>query len=231
MTHAPLAFTVTGEPGRLVRPRAVLFDWDNTLVETWPAIHEALTRTFLAYDMAPWTLDEVKQRVRKSMRESFPPLFGDRWEEAGAFFNQSFAEIHLEQLQPIDGAADMLVALRDEGLSLGVVSNKSGNLLREEASYLGWSGFFAHIIGAFDAESDKPAPDPVHMALAGTGVACGPEVWFAGDTDVDLECAVNSGCTPVLIRSQPPVNGEFDEFEMALYLKGCLALSNLIRRL
>ena len=231
MNQPPLALTVCGQPGQMVRPRAIIFDWDNTLVETWPAIHEALERTFAHFGMTPWTLDEVKQRVRQSMRESFPPLFGERWEEAGALFKQSFAEIHLERLQPLDGATDMLAALAGDGIYLGVVSNKSGDLLREEATFLGWDRYFGKIIGAFDAERDKPAPDPVHMALAGSGLECGPDVWFAGDTDIDLECAANSGCTPVLVRSQPPCNGEFDEFEMALYLKGCLALSNLIRRL
>jgi phosphoglycolate phosphatase len=28
------------------RPRAILFDWDNTLVDSWAVIHEALVVTF-----------------------------------------------------------------------------------------------------------------------------------------------------------------------------------------
>ena len=39
-----------------VRPRALLFDWDNTLVDTWGAIHHALTVTFEAMGETPWTL-------------------------------------------------------------------------------------------------------------------------------------------------------------------------------
>ena len=40
--------TVSGSeraPGRLPRPRAILFDWDNTLVDSWVTIHEALNIT------------------------------------------------------------------------------------------------------------------------------------------------------------------------------------------
>ena len=212
-------------------PKAVIFDWDNTLVETWPAIHAALARTFERYGLTPWTFEETKRRVRKSMRESFPPLFGERWEEAGAFFKESFTAIHLDFLKPAPGAKDMLMALKARGIYLGVVSNKNGDVLRQEAVHLGWQDYFGRIVGAFDAPRDKPAADPVHLALAGSGIACGPEVWFAGDTDVDLECAVAAGCIPVLVRPEPPANGEFDEFGPAHYVKGCLALSNLMLRL
>ncbi|MCG8511988.1 MAG: HAD hydrolase-like protein, partial [Rhodospirillales bacterium] len=103
--------------------------------------------------------------------------------------------------------------------------------LREEAAHMGWEPFFDRIIGAFDADRDKPAPAPVIMALGDSQIACGPDVWFVGDTDVDMECGINAGCVPVLVRAEPARNGEFDEFRPALYLKDCLALSNLIRRL
>lgn len=231
MTHAPFTGSAAGAAGSLSPPRAVIFDWDNTLVETWPAIHEALTRTFTEFGLVPWTFEETKQRVRKSMRESFPPLFGDRWEEAGVFFKQAFTDIHLDRLVPAPGAAEMLADLVEAGIYLGVVSNKNGDTLRVEAAHLEWDRFFGRIVGAFDAKRDKPAVDPVHLALRDSGIGCGADVWFAGDTDIDLECATHAGCLPVLVRSDPPSNGEFDECQPALYFKNCLALSNLIRRL
>ncbi|MBL6945857.1 MAG: HAD family hydrolase [Rhodospirillales bacterium] len=216
---------------KITRPRAVIFDWDNTLVETWPAIHEALRRTFNHYGLEPWTFEETKQRVRKSMRESFPPLFGDTWEEAGAYFKDVFTSIHLDLIKPAEGAAEMLTDLRDSGLYLGVVSNKHGDVLRDEAAFLGWQRLFARIIGAFDAERDKPATDPVEMALSKSDIPCGPEVWFVGDTDVDLECAAISGCVPVLVRPEAPGKREFDEHPPDIYVNNCLTLSNLLRRL
>ena len=70
----------------LRKPRALIFDWDNTLVDTWPTIHEALSHTFEAMGVEPWTLEQTRQRVRRSMRESFPELFGDRWTHARDIF-------------------------------------------------------------------------------------------------------------------------------------------------
>ena len=56
-------------------PKALVFDWDNTLVDSWVMIHRALERTFIAMGRRPWTLDEAKRRVRASARDAFPKLF------------------------------------------------------------------------------------------------------------------------------------------------------------
>ena len=69
-------------PQGLTRPRAILFDWDNTLVDSWTTIHEALNAVMAAMEKPLWSLRETKERVRLSLRESFPLHFGDRWEEA-----------------------------------------------------------------------------------------------------------------------------------------------------
>ena len=42
------------------KPRAVLFDWDNTLVESWDIIHESLRLTFLDLDREPWTFKQTR---------------------------------------------------------------------------------------------------------------------------------------------------------------------------
>ena len=63
-------------------PRAVVFDWDNTLVDTWPVIHDSMNAALAAMGHAPWSFDETRERVRRSMREAFPEMFGARWEEA-----------------------------------------------------------------------------------------------------------------------------------------------------
>ena len=211
------------------RPRAVLFDWDNTLVDTWTVIHETLNTTFGEFGMAPWTIEETRQRVRRSMRDSFPALFGDEWEEAGAVFYKHFAAIHLERLQPLPGAGAMLAELDAMGIRLGVVSNKVGEYLRQEAAHLGWEKYFNRMIGAFDAENDKPAVDPVRLALKGSGIEPGPDVWFAGDAGIDLECAVNARCIPVLVRQAPPKPGEFDGCLPIWHFRQCLALSNHVK--
>lgn len=212
----------------LIRPRAVVFDWDNTLVDSWPVIQDALNTTFRAYDLPEWSMAETKAKVRHSMRDSFPALFGDEWEKAGEVFYERYAEIHAEAVKPAIGAADLLQTLSDSGVYLGVVSNKRGDYLRAEAEHLGWSEFFGKIVGAFDAEKDKPDPAPVHMALAPGGIAPGPDVWFIGDADIDILCGINTGCGTVLIRPEPPMDGEFEAHPPDLALASCSHLCKFI---
>lgn len=214
-----------------IRPHAIIFDWDNTLIDSWVVIQDALNATFREFNVPEWSLDTTKTRVAKSMRDSFPELFGDDWELAGKAFYKHFEAIHLDRLTPLPGAAQTLEDLSELGIYLGVVSNKTGKLLRAEAQKLGWDKHFGHIIGATDAPNDKPAKDPVVMALGDSGIDLGPNVWFVGDTRIDMECAVNAGCTPVLIRDEPPANGEFDGVQPQLYIDAPQKLSNLAKNL
>jgi phosphoglycolate phosphatase len=216
-------------PTRL--PRAVLFDWDNTLVDTWPTIHESLNVTLTAMGHAAWTMEETKIRVRRSLRESFPELFGDRWEHARDLFYSHYEKIHLHLLAVRPGAEDALRYLKEQGAYLGVVSNKSGPHLRGEAEHLGWSHYFGRVVGATDAPRDKPDPCTIDLALSAGMVKPGPEVWFVGDTWIDMECAARSGCVAVLVREEPPAQREFHPHEPDLHVRDFTALLGLARQL
>jgi len=191
------------------KPRALIFDWDNTLVDTWPTIHEALRQTFNAMDLEPWTLAETRQRVRRSMRESFPELFGSRWIKARDIFYNAYERVHLTSLIPCDGANEGLAELAESDLYLGVVSNKTGRFLRSEARHLGWDRYFGRLVGAGDAAKDKPAPEPVIHVLEGSGIKVGLDVWMIGDAGVDMEIAHLTGLAPVLVKDSEPDPKEF----------------------
>ena len=213
------------------RPRALLFDWDSTLVDNWRSIQEALNATLVAMGHEPWTAEETRARVRVSLRESFPVLFGARWDEARRIFYAHIALRHLEHLSPLPGAETMLEALAAEGFYLGVVSNKSGALLREQAAHLGWQRFFGGLVGAGDAVRDKPDPAAVGLALKPSGIAPGRHVWFVGDTALDMRCALNAGCVPVLITGQAGAGDDFSRDPPEWQVPDCLSLSALVREL
>jgi phosphoglycolate phosphatase len=180
------------------KPSAVLFDWDNTLVDTWPVIHAALTETLEAMGHAPWSLEKVKRDVKRSMRESFPELFGARWEEAAEIYQQAYRARHLEALHPLPQAKEVVERLQQSGIPLAVVSNKRSVSLRKEVPHLGWAKYFGATIGADDAARDKPSPDPALLALSQLRVAASADVWFVGDTVVDIQCAHAIGAQPIL---------------------------------
>ena len=187
----------------LARPRALLLDWDNTLVDTWPCIGKATNITLEAMGHAPWSEAEIRARVAGSLRDTFPRIYGERWEEAREIYYKAFSDVHLEMLRALDGAEEVLNAALNAGLYLGVVSNKTGRYLRAEADHLGWSRFFGKIVGAQDAHRDKPDPAPIHLALSAGNIPAGADVWFVGDAPIDVRCGRAAGCTTILLGPAP----------------------------
>jgi phosphoglycolate phosphatase len=218
------------EIANLRRPRAIIFDWDNTLVDSWGTIHDALNFLMTAMEKPLWTIEETREKVRLSLRDAFPAIFGDRWEEARQIYMDRFRAIHIERLTPLPGREAMLRMLAEGGIYLSLVSNKTGAVLRREVAHLGWTPLFGSIVGAGDAHTDKPHCAPVELALQPSGIAPGPDVWFVGDTAVDMECALASGCVPVLLGTVES-EIEFAEFPPVLTVADGAALFRILEGL
>jgi phosphoglycolate phosphatase len=178
-------------------PTAILFDWDNTLIDGWAAIEAGLNAAFAAFGKPAWTREQVLANVRKSLRDSFPEHFGHEWERARDIFYEAVHATHLEVIRPLPASIAMLDSLAH--LPLGVVSNKQGPLLRKEALHLGWAERFGALVGAGDAVADKPSGAPLHLALAQMGLSAGPHIWYVGDTSIDMQAARAAGCRAVLL--------------------------------
>lgn len=209
-------------------PRAILFDWDNTLVNTWPTIVECYRDTFTALGLQPWTAREVQERAHGSLRDLFPTLFGEQASEAERLFYRTFQRIHLERLEPLPGAEALLAHASAAGCYLAVVSNKVGANLRTELAHLGWGRWISKAVGAKDAKRDKPAPDPIFLALDGTGIAPDEHVWMVGDTPADLECAHAAGCLPVYFGNLGQVSERLKKFPPRLHARNCHELAALL---
>ncbi len=189
-------------------PKAIVFDWDNTLVDSWEGIREAYNATFRHFGMPLWSLEDTQANVAGSMRDTFPQMFGERWEEARDVFYATVTAIGTRYLNPLDGALPLLQWLQSQNIHAAVVSNKNGVLLRRDVSALGWDPLFCGVVGAGDCPRDKPAIDPVLSALQTTDIPLNPDVWFVGDSHVDIRCGQNAGCRTVLLHPSPPTMEE-----------------------
>ena len=214
-------------------PKAILFDWDDTLIDNWRSIHAGLNAALIAMGMKPWTMEKTKSNVRRSMRDSFPALFGEKWKEAADIYLTHVKRNHLETLQVLNLVPELLDYINKEGIYIAVVSNKNGALLREEVEFLKWKNLFSSIVGADDAIRDKPNRAPIDMALNGSGIINSSEVWFVGDAPSDIECAYNAGILGVLIQNGVNNQKQFDKFQPHLTFKNAgelLKYLNLIKQ-
>ena len=127
------------------RPSVLLYDWDNTLVDGWAGIAAALNAAFKEFGHPLWSVEDTRNRVRVSLRESFPVMFGERWEHARDVFYASLTRQHLDHVTAMLGVPDVLET--GAAWPQGVVSNKAGAFLRREVTHLGWTRFFGSVIG------------------------------------------------------------------------------------
>jgi len=209
-------------------PRAIIFDWDNTLVDSWGAISEAINFIRARYGLQTWNHDEILANCTRSARESFPEWFGDKWQTAWTEYYDYFMKVRQRAgINKAYGATEFLLWLKDVHIPAMVVSNKSGDILRQEAAMLDWSQYFISIVGAHDAPRDKPSRDPVDKALLMAGVENGGDIWFIGDSESDVVCARASECTPVLIGE--PLKAK--TLGVDIVFKDCLTALNYLKGL
>ena len=213
------------------RPAAVLFDWDNTLVENWGSIRAALNHALAAHGQPPMSLEQVRHQGRHSARDIFPSLFGPDWQPARELFLAHLKEHHLAGIRVMPGAESVLDVLAESGVALAVVSNKNRELLRREIDHLGWAGRFRNVVASQDAAADKPDAAPLHMALESLGIVASGRVWMVGDTDIDMRAAIAAECLPILvgtIKDQPDL---FADAKPVLIYADCHELAGFVRGL
>lgn len=178
---------------------AVIFDWDNTLVDSWKIMFYSINSAFDHFGLPNVSQDELKSNAHYSMRDYFPKILGkDQWEEIGAKYYEYYLAHHLDYIKPLSDAEMVLETLREKNIYTAIVSNKKGPILRKEVEALNWGKYMQRIIGSLDAVQDKPALEPVHMALDKLQTIDKSTILFVGDSIVDIECAVKFGCKPVL---------------------------------
>lgn len=182
-------------------PRAVIFDWDSTLVDNWQAIHVAMNKTRAAFDLPEWELASTLENAKLSSRDSFPRVFGAQADAAKTLFYDHLSRIHRDYLVPLPGAVEILKFLHGRAVPMAIASNKQGSVLRAEIHTLGWQGFFTSIIGAGDAPRDKPAPDSILLALSHLDHSPHLHIWMIGDSDPDMHAALAAGIQPVLVKT------------------------------
>jgi phosphoglycolate phosphatase len=182
------------------KPTAVFFDWDGTLIDSLESLCATHNHVLRAMGQQPWTLEQARSNIRRSAKEAYPEMFGDRAEEAIRILYDYVAQNHLKELRPMPGAAEFLDCLAQEKLPMSIVSNKHHENLLKEIAHLGWDRHFTGNVGSGKTGKDKPRPD--NLWLAAELNELDPqrhELWYVGDTETDMLAAKAAGFVPVFI--------------------------------
>ncbi len=185
------------------KPKAVFFDWDNTLIDTCPLSFQGLNALMAYFGKKQLSWEEYMEKASLSDRSFFQSCFReDEIPRAAAFLQKVMMEQKPDKSHIFPGVHELLDFLQKEKMPSGVVSNKNGEMLREEAQTLGLSSYFQCFVGSYDTPKDKPHPLPLLHALEKLHLSPGHDIWFVGDSLADVLCAHQAGCVPVLIGSR-----------------------------
>lgn len=184
-----------------MKPRAVLFDLDGTLVDTAPDLGYAANRVRADAGLAPLPVADYRPVASAGARGLLKVAFGIDPDHADfPARRESFLahyRTHLaRESRPFDGVERALAAFEQRGIAWGVVTNKPQWLTDPLMVALGLAGRSAVTIGAQDGLKPKPAPDALLMACAALGLKAADCV-YVGDDRRDIDAARAAGM-PVL---------------------------------
>ena len=179
--------------------KAVFTDLDGTLLDTIGDLGNSMDMVLAGYGVEGYSADEYKMMVGHGIRVLVERACSGRGITAGDGDVDLFIDVYrkncTEDTVPYPGVGDMLDGLAENGIPLGIITNKDETLaLRITKEILG-DGFFTFFRGGRQGVPLKPDPSAVLEEAGRLGLKpC--EVLFLGDSGVDMKTAVNAGMYP-----------------------------------
>ena len=191
---------MTGSRGVPTGIQAVVFDFDDTLADTLVARTHAWRATFeWAGIKEPSAEDFVARQRGIPLQVSL-----DGFEHPRGMLEEYRASYWAKEpglLRLFDGIPELLKALREANVAVGIVTSKGRDLLVRgraagtlvELDELGLSWLAVHTVGFEDVSQPKPHPEGLFRVLDSLGAA--PEATLVvGDSPADILAAQNGGC-------------------------------------
>ena len=188
---------------------AVLLDLDGTLVDTNYQHGLAWYRAFRAHGIV-LPLWRIHRHVGMGGDLLVPALVGDACDaEQGDALRHAHGEQYdllVDEVSPLEGAHELLVALHERGHEIVLASSSQGKYLDHYLDLLDAHELVDAATTADDVETSKPAPDLVEVAREKAGR---PAVALVGDSPWDIESARRAGLPCVAL-----LTGGYSEREL-----------------
>lgn len=181
--------------------QAVLFDLDGTLLDSLSDLAEAMNAVLREDGLPTHDLEEFRFFIGDGILALVKRSLPEHLHTSSALqtylekYRQSYSERwHLSK--PFPGIAELLDALQDQGIALGVVSNKPDAFTQKCVQRLFPQWTWDGVVGQLD--HIPPKPDPTSALAMAEKVSVPPEhCWFIGDSDVDMQTGVHAGMNVV----------------------------------
>ncbi len=185
-----------------------LFDLDGTLIDSIDLILRSYRHTMQVHRAnEPLPPDAVWMKgLGTPLWVQFREWTDDKVEiEAMVATYREYNLTHHDTLaKPYDGVSAAVLALREKGVRLGIVTSKLRGGAIRGLKLVGLDHVFSVVVGAADVTHPKPHPEPVLKALELLGASAGQAV-FIGDSRHDMESGRAAG-----VKTAAVLWGPFD---------------------
>ena len=177
-----------------LRYRAVLFDLDGTLVDSYTALAEAVNharRTHGLHELGSARIREfVGDGIERLLQRAFERT--DVPESVLTAFESRYDEVCCHESKVLADVEATLEQLAELGVEMAVCTNKPTVFSKKILDFLGLSRHLRSIVGPDLAGARKP--EARHLLYTLETVGCAPaETLFVGDMPIDVRAARNSG--------------------------------------
>lgn len=196
------------------RYEALLFDFDGTLLDSFPAHYRAYEVVLEQFGIR-MTRELYKQTYTPNWFAMYAALGipEDRYAEADRLW---LAEVARHEQSLFPGARPLLDQL-SQTYRLGLVTAGSGDRVRRDLSLAGITAYFEIIVTADDITAPKPDPQGLQIALKRLDLAPA-QALFVGDAREDCQMAQAAGV---------PFVGIAGEFSTVTGVQGCAQVRDL----
>lgn len=111
------------------------------------------------------------------------------------------ADALLDEMAPLPGARDLMLAVRERGHRLVLASSGQQRHVEAFLDKLGARDIAEAWTSSSDVEESKPAPDLLQVALRKLGAPPGAHSVMVGDSVWDVQAANNAGMPAIVVRS------------------------------
>ncbi len=170
--------------------RAVLFDFDGTLADSFAAITASTNHVRESYGLPALAESEVRGHVGYGLAELMQELVPIApVDEAIARYRTHHKTVLISHTRLLPGVAESIPELARRGYRMGVCSNKRVEFTRVLVNALGLGSYFVAVLGPDDV-GDQPKPHPAMLLEGLRRVQASPvETIYVGDMLVDVQTA------------------------------------------
>lgn len=179
--------------------KAILFDYDGTLIDTNRLIVDSWNHMYSEYCGGRLSDDDVKWTFGIPLREGVDRVMqikghsGYDLDELIQSYRSFQTAAWTEEAKLFDGVFETIKKLREKGVLLGIVTSRVNKSLIDGLNAYGMYDFFSSIVCDETTSIHKPLPEPALICCRELGVEPS-EALMVGDSVFDLQCGNAAGC-------------------------------------